>query len=65
MIGQVAGFSFGAALQGSISGVIGSKISLLGFTTGTLDVDYPIDATITTPTDNTCETSAASWVRSE
>ena len=53
MIGQVAGFSFGAALQGSISGVIGSKISLLGFTTGTLDVDYPIDATITTPTDNT------------
>ncbi len=53
MIGQVAGFSFGAALQGSISGVIGSKISLQGFTTGTLDVDYPIDATITTPTDNT------------
>lgn len=53
MIGQVAGYSFGAALQGSISGVIGSKISLLGFTTGTLDVDYPIDATITTPTDNT------------
>jgi gliding motility-associated-like protein len=53
MIGQVAGFSFGAALQGSISGVIGSKISLLGFTTGTLDVDYPIDAAITTPTDNT------------
>jgi gliding motility-associated-like protein len=53
MIGQVAGFSFGAALQGSISGVIGSKISLLGFTTGTLDVDYPIDATITAPTDNT------------
>ena len=52
MIGTVAGFSFGAALQGSISGVIGSKISLQGFTTGTLDVDYPIDATITTPTDN-------------
>lgn len=53
MIGTVAGFSFGAALQGSISGVLGSKISLQGFTTGTLDVDYPIDATITTPTDNT------------
>ncbi len=53
MIGQVAGFSFGAGLQGSISGVIGSKISLLGFTSGTLDVDYPIDATINTPTDNT------------
>ena len=53
MIGTVAGFSFGAALQGSISGVIGSKISLQGFTTGTLDVDYPIDATITTPANNT------------
>ncbi|NBV67150.1 MAG: hypothetical protein EBR74_01220 [Flavobacteriia bacterium] len=53
MIGSVAGFSFGAALSGAISGVIGSEIGLHGFTTGTVNVDYPIDATVVTPSDNT------------
>src|SRR5574343_1024203 len=53
MIFSIAGQSFGAGLQGSFSGLIGSKISLTGFTTGTLDVDYPVDVTLDMPTDLT------------
>lgn len=51
MIATVAGYSFGAALSGSFSGLIGSSVSLDGFTTGTLDADYPIDVTLDMPTD--------------
>lgn len=51
MIATVAGYSFGAALSGSFSGLIGSSVSLNGFTTGTLDADYPIDVTLDMPTD--------------
>lgn len=53
MIFTVAGQSFGASLQGSFSGLIGSKISLNGFTTGTVDVDYPIDVVLDMSTDLT------------
>lgn len=53
MIGTVAGYSFGAAFQGSFSGAIGSKVSLKGFTSGELDVTYPVDIRLDMPTDNT------------
>lgn len=49
----VAGMSFGAAVSGSFSGQIGSKIRIEGFTSGTVEVDYPIDVDITMPTDLT------------
>lgn len=39
----IAGQSFGGALQGSFSGRIGSEIRIEGFTTGTVEVDYPVD----------------------
>ena len=53
MIGTVAGYSFGAALKGSFSGAIGSKVSLKGFNSGSIDVDYPVDIQLDMPTDNT------------
>lgn len=40
---NIAGFDFGGAFSGSFSGVVGSEISLEGFTLGQVDVDYPID----------------------
>lgn len=48
---SIAGQSFGAALSGSFSGLIGSSISLTGFTSGKLDVDYPVDIKLTKPND--------------
>jgi hypothetical protein len=53
MIGSVAGYYFGAALKGSFSGAIGSKVSLKGFNSGSIDVDYPVDIQLDMPTDNT------------
>lgn len=52
-IGTWAGMSFGAAIWGSFSGVIGSKFSLTGFTSGEVEVDYPIKVDITMPQDLT------------
>ncbi|MFT6280291.1 MAG: gliding motility-associated-like protein [Salibacteraceae bacterium] len=49
---SIAGQSFGAAFNGGFSGVIGSKVSLEGFTTGTVEVDYPIDIDLEVSTDN-------------
>ncbi|MDB4074865.1 gliding motility-associated C-terminal domain-containing protein [Crocinitomicaceae bacterium] len=49
----VAGQSFGAGFAGGFSGVIGSKVSLEGFTTGTVEVDYPIDIDLEVSADNT------------
>ena len=49
----VAGQSFGAGFDGGFSGVIGSKVSLEGFTTGTVQVDYPIDIDLEVSADNT------------
>lgn len=40
---SVAGMSFGGAFAGSFSGSIGSTIEISGFTTGTVEVDYPVD----------------------
>ena len=50
---SVAGQSFGAGFDANFSGVIGSNISLEGFTTGTVEVDYPIDVLLDMPTDET------------
>ena len=47
----LAGQTFGFGLSAGFSGVIGSQISLEGFTTGTVDVDYPIDVELNMNTD--------------
>lgn len=49
----VAGASFGALLDGGFSGVIGSRFSIDGFTTGRVEVDYPVDIEILMPQDLT------------
>lgn len=49
----IAGFDFGGSLSGSFSGVIGSEIRIEGFTTGTVEVDYPVDIELDMPTDLT------------
>ncbi len=53
MITSIAGQQFGAALDGGFSGMIGSKVSLHGFTTGEIDASYPVDITLDMPTDLT------------
>lgn len=48
----IVGQSFGGAFQGAISGQIGSKIGY-NFTSGAINVQYPIDVNIEHPTDLT------------
>lgn len=50
---SIAGFDFGGALSGSFSGVVGSEIRIEGFTTGTVEVDYPVDIELVMPQDLT------------
>ena len=38
-------------LSGSFSGVIGSEVRIEGFTTGTIEVDYPVDIELNMPND--------------
>lgn len=45
----LAGQSFGAAFSGNFSGLIGSKITIQGFTSGDIDIDYPVDIELTMP----------------
>ncbi|MBB79262.1 MAG: hypothetical protein CL844_09710 [Crocinitomicaceae bacterium] len=52
-IANIAGFSFGGGLAGGISGVVGSEISLKGFTLGQIDVDYPVDVEVVMNQDQT------------
>lgn len=49
----ILGQSFGAAANFSTSGVIGSSFTLSGFTTGHVQVDYPVDITLDKPIDST------------
>lgn len=49
----ILGQQFGAAVQGSFSGRIGSTFSILGFTLGEVEVDYPIEVTNTMTDDLT------------
>jgi len=49
----ILGQQFGAALQGGFSGRIGSTFSILGFTLGEVEVDYPIEVTNTLTDDLT------------
>ncbi|MFK7785565.1 MAG: hypothetical protein AB8B56_10635, partial [Crocinitomicaceae bacterium] len=49
----ILGQSFGAAVNGQISGSIGMDFSLTGFTAGTVEVDYPIEITNTVTDDGT------------
>ena len=48
-ITTIAGQSFGGGLSGSFSGVIGSEVRIEGFTTGTIEVDYPVDIELNMP----------------
>lgn len=52
-ITTIAGQQFGFAVAGNFSGTIGSEFSLQGFTTGEVEVDYPIDVVLDMPTDLT------------
>lgn len=49
----IVGQSFGGALSGNFSGRIGSEIRIEGFTSGTVEVDYPVDIELNMPTDLT------------
>jgi gliding motility-associated-like protein len=49
----IIGQSFGAGFQGNIFGQIGSKIRLENFTSGLINVEYPIEVTLDLPQDNT------------
>lgn len=49
----ILGQQFGAGVQGGFSGRIGSTFSLLGFTLGQVEVDYPIKVTNTLTNDLT------------
>jgi len=44
---SLAGFDFGGGLAGNFSGVIGSEISLKGFTLGQISAEYPVDIDVT------------------
>ena len=46
-ITSILGSSFGFGMNGNFSGTIGSSFSLHDFTTGEVEVDYPIDVTLT------------------
>ncbi len=48
---NILGANFGAAVNGNFSGTIGANFFLQGFTTGDIQVDYPIDVTLDMPTD--------------
>lgn len=50
---NILGSSFGAGVAGHFSGFIGMDFSLLGFTTGEVAVEYPVDITLDMPVDNT------------
>jgi gliding motility-associated-like protein len=49
----IAGQSFGGALSGSFSGRIGSEIRIEGFTSGTVEIDYPVDIELIYPQNST------------
>ena len=49
----IAGQSFGGALSGSFSGRIGSEIRIEGFTSGTVEVDYPVNIELQYPQNST------------
>ena len=49
----ILGQQFGAAVSGGFSGRIGSTFSILGFTLGQVEVDYPIEVTNTLTDDLT------------
>lgn len=45
--------TFGVEFNGGFSGVIGSRFSLTGFTSGEVEVDYPVDIEVLMPQDLT------------
>jgi gliding motility-associated-like protein len=52
----ILGQQFGGAINGSTSGTIGAKFTLEGFTTGEVEVEYPVNIALTMPADNTYNT---------
>ncbi len=51
-ITNLAGYKFGGTLDGGIWGGFEMKFIMQGFTTGSLDVDYPVQVDITAPADS-------------
>lgn len=49
----ILGQQFGAGANFATSGVIGSSFTLEGFTTGEVQVDYPVDISLIKPADST------------
>jgi gliding motility-associated-like protein len=43
---SILGQQFGGSFNGNFSGVIGSEVRIEGFTTGEVDIDYPIEVDI-------------------
>ena len=52
-ITTIVGQSFGATITAGTSGAIGMDFSITGFTTGDVEVKYPVDIVLNMPTDNT------------
>lgn len=52
----ILGQQFGGAIYGATSGTIGAKFTLEGFTTGEVEVEYPVDISLTMPQDGTYNT---------
>jgi len=46
-ITNILGYDFGFAMNGNFSGTIGSKFSIHDFSTGEVEVDYPINVNLT------------------
>jgi gliding motility-associated-like protein len=47
----IAGQDFGGAFSGNFNGRVGSEIRIEGFTTGTVEVDYPVNIELDMPND--------------
>lgn len=61
----IAGQSFGAAASGSFSGLIGMSFTLSDFTTGTVEVDYPITITNTMNADDSFDPGDNVFIQTE
>ncbi len=62
-ITSVAGSQFGALLNASLYIDIGSNFRISGFEGGSVDVDYPVDVSMTMPTDSSFE--RGEWITIE
>lgn len=62
-VSSIAGSQFGALLNASLYIDIGSNFRISGFEGGSVDVDYPVDVSMTMPTDSSFE--KGEWITIE